>query len=346
MLDALKHEIKLRENFFHSEVIHTVYFGGGTPSLLTDTEINELWSVMEQHFSLSQVVEVTLEANPEDLTDEYLLKLKSTPVNRLSIGIQSFDDVDLRMMNRIHQASTAVQSVIRAAQTGFSNITIDLIYGIPGMTGSRWKKNLETALALPVHHLSCYALTVEMKTALAAMIKKKQIPMPEDELSAEHFEILTEVMNEHGWDHYEISNMASSVSYRSMHNSSYWSGQPYLGIGPSAHSFSKTMRSWNIPNNRQYVASLQKGILPCESEQLTEAMQFNEYIMTALRTREGICFSRLVQQFPHKFHLHLYHELPKINPEFLIVDNSSVRLSPKGQLFADKVASDLFFVEK
>lgn len=346
LLRAIKREIELRKSFFQNEIINTVYFGGGTPSMLTADEILDLWKSMDLHFNLSGVEEVTLEANPEDLTNEYLFSLKSTPVNRLSIGVQSFDDDDLKMMNRVHHSSTAIQSILYASKTGFENITIDLIYGIPGMTSERWKANLDMAFSLPVNHLSCYSLTVEEKTALAAMIKNQKAPPVDDQLSAEHFELLMVKLDKKGWDHYEISNMAVSEKFRSQHNSSYWSGEPYLGLGPSAHSFKSGIRSWNVSNNAIYIRSLQNEKLPSDSEELTETMKFNEYVMTALRTKEGISKNYIHRQFSKKYPVHFEKELKKINPEFFIPNNEVTRLNQKGKMFADKIASDLFYVEK
>lgn len=346
LLNAIKKEIEHRKDFFQNEVIQTVYFGGGTPSILSSNEIMDLWNTLGRHFNLDGVKEVTLEANPEDLTEDYLFNLRSTPVNRLSIGIQSFDDGDLKMMNRIHNSLTAIQSVQNASKAGFENITIDLIYGIPGMTMECWEKNLETALSLPVNHLSCYALTVEEKAALAAMIKKQKTPPLDDHLSAEHFELLMETMDKKGWDHYEISNMAASEKFRSLHNSSYWSGQPYLGLGPSAHSFKSGIRSWNVSNNAVYINSLQNEDLPSDSEELSDAMKFNEYVMTALRTKEGISRNFILGHFSKKLAEHFENELKKINSEFFFMNAEVLMLNQKGKLFADKIASDLFYVEK
>lgn len=346
LLEALKTEMELRKDFFQSQTISTVYFGGGTPSLLTSAEIMELWNSLQSHFDISQVTEVTLEANPEDLSQEYLCQLKSTPVNRLSIGIQSFEDDDLKMMNRIHNAAAARQAVANAEKAGFGNITIDLIYGIPGMTTKRWKKNLETAFALPVSHLSCYALTIEEKTALAAMINKGKSPPLDEQLSAEHFELLMDMLEEMRWDHYEISNMAAFEHFRSQHNSSYWSGEPYLGLGPSAHSFLSGIRSWNVSNNAIYIDSLHKEKLPSESEELSEAMRFNEYVMTALRTKEGISKKFMLRHFEDRFVEHFENEIGKLSSEFFTAMNERVALNRKGKLFADRIAAELFYVEK
>lgn len=346
LLNTLKKEIEYRKDFFQHEIINTVYFGGGTPSLLTHYEIMELWNALTEHYNLSNVKEVTLEANPEDLTEEYLVELKSTPVNRLSIGIQSFDDDDLNLMNRVHNAATATRSVYNAARAGFENITIDLIYGIPGMTERRWKKNLETAFSLPVNHLSCYALTVEEKTALAIMIKKGKTPPVDEQLSAEHFEILMDALDELSWDHYEISNMAATEKHRSKHNSSYWSGEPYLGLGPSAHSYHSGIRSWNVSNNALYMSSLRQGNPASESEPLSEVMKFNEYIMTALRKKEGVSKNFILRQFEKRFSEHFENELKKINQQLFFENQEHVVLCRKGKLFADRIASDLFYVEK
>ncbi len=341
-MEGIKTEAALRSDFFGEEKVTTVYFGGGTPSLLSADEINDLWSALQQHFDLSLVKEVTLEANPEDLSKEYLQQLISTPVNRLSVGVQCFTDEHLKSLGRRHDVQSALNAIHRAADTGYINLSIDLIYGIPGMSLSQWKKNLNIAFSLPIKHLSCYALTVEEKTILAWQIKRKKFPPPDDARSASHFEWLCRMAEQQQWDHYEISNLACTTSYRSAHNCSYWNGTPYLGLGPSAHSFRQNIRWWNTANNSRYLNSIRQGILPCESEHLTPAMQYNEYVMTHLRLSDGISKATLYHLFGKIFYEHFESEIKNIPPLFFCEDNQNIRLSSKGKLFADRIASDLF----
>jgi oxygen-independent coproporphyrinogen-3 oxidase len=342
LLEAIKTEAALRKDFFGEEQITTVYFGGGTPSLLSADEINDLWSALQKHFDLSSVEEVTLEANPEDLTLDYLQQLTTTAVNRLSIGIQSFSDDDLKFLGRIHDARRALNAVHRAADTGYVNLSIDLIYGIPGMSLLQWKKNLQIAFSLPIKHLSCYSLTVEEKTLLAWQIRRKKIPPPDDAHSASHFEWLCRMAEQQQWDHYEISNLACTTPYRSAHNCSYWNGTSYLGLGPSAHSFRQTIRWWNTANNSNYMNCIRQGRLPCQSEILTPEMQYNEYVMTRLRLAEGISKTALYHRFGKTFYEHFENEFKNIPSGFYYTDGQNIRLSPEGKLFADRIASDLF----
>jgi len=337
---ALAKEIQLRKEELRSKTIETIYFGGGTPSQLAVDELKFIFDEINKHFSISEKAEITLEANPDDLSSPYLKKLKSTPINRLSIGIQSFRDEDLKLMNRAHNAKQAESVVLRAQDAGFTNLTIDLIYGIPGLENAAWERNLEKANELLVQHLSCYCLTVEPKTALAQFVKSGKIAPVDDELSAIHFNLLLKFAKENEFDQYEISNFAKK-GFVAKHNSSYWFGEPYLGIGPSAHSFNGEVRRFNISNNVQYLNWITKGKTAYEEEVLSENERFNELVMTRLRTMWGFSTKDLSE----KFHLHFIKEAEK-----WIVSGDMKKtaelffLTDQGKLIADRITSDLFVV--
>jgi len=282
MIDALVKEIELRKSELGSENIETVYFGGGTPSVLSVEEINKILDAVGRNFTMIANPEITLEANPDDLSKEKIKELSQTPINRLSIGVQSFFDDDLQMMNRSHNAQNAYESVAEA-RNFFDNITLDLIYGIPNMSIDKWEANISKALELKVPHISSYALTVEPKTALQHLIQQGKISSPDDGLAHEHFLHLVKTLEANGFVHYELSNFGLP-DYFSRNNSAYWQGKKYLGIGPSAHSFDGTSRSWNVANNVRYIQQIQKGVLPSEKEYLSLPDRYNEYVMTGLRT--------------------------------------------------------------
>jgi oxygen-independent coproporphyrinogen-3 oxidase len=279
-----------------------------------------------------------------DLTVEKLFELRQTPVNRLSIGVQSFFEEDLLLMNRAHTASMAKQCVIDAASAGFDNITIDLIYGMPGMIDDRWKQNLDIALSLPVQHLSCYSLTVEKKTALDKMIREGKVPPTDEDLSAGHFRILIEECANQGFEHYEISNFAKPGFY-SRHNSSYWKDVPYIGIGPSAHSYNGISRQWNIASNAAYVIALNKGEIPAEEEILTRENRYNEYLMTGLRTKWGVDLDYVREKFGTAFEADFLVQMhPFIESGDVVLNDSIYTLSEKGKLMADRIAAKAFIV--
>ncbi|MGZ3778885.1 MAG: radical SAM family heme chaperone HemW, partial [Mucilaginibacter sp.] len=292
LIGALLHEIKLQKTYLDSENIETIYFGGGTPSLLSGEEINTIIDTITTIHTVTAGAEITLEANPDDLDTEKLKALRQTPVNRFSIGIQSFFDDDLAWMNRAHRSNEAESSIKRAQDAGFDNITVDLIYGYPLLTDQKWKTNLDKVFDLQVPHVSAYSMTVEPRTALAAFIKKKNQPPMNEEQSAEQFMQLMDAMISHGFEHYEISNFCKPGHY-SRHNTNYWKGVKYLGIGPSAHSYNGETRQWNIANNAKYIQSLTTGIIPAEKEILSESNRLNEYIMTSLRTIWGLEINKL-----------------------------------------------------
>ena len=347
MVLALAKEIQLRKDELGNEVIATIYFGGGTPSILSIEEIQFLIDTIYQNFDVVENPEVTLEANPDDLSDEQIIKLSKTPINRLSIGIQSFFEDDLKLMNRAHNADEA-KRCLETATKYFDNITVDLIYGIPNMSNERWLQNIETALSFGIPHISSYALTVEPKTALDKFIKKGLVKQPNDEVAQEHFHILVNRLQEEGFVHYELSNFGKP-DYFSKNNSAYWLGKKYIGIGPSAHSYDGTNRSWNIANNTLYIKSIQENQLPSETETLTTVDRYNEYIMTGLRTIWGVSLDRIEKEFGPKYLEYLRQQSQRFleNELLEIVSSSGVenlKATQKGKFLSDGIASDLFLL--
>ncbi|HOS49561.1 MAG TPA: radical SAM family heme chaperone HemW [Bacteroidia bacterium] len=341
VLSLLK-EIELRRDYLQGEKIDTIYFGGGTPSLLSADEIARIIDRLQQFHDLSGVKEVTLEANPDDLTATYLRKLRHTAVNRLSIGIQSFRDEDLKLMNRAHDSKQAQRCVPEAADIGFENITIDLIYGIPGLSQSDWQRNLETALQLPINHLSSYCLTVEPKTALTFQVNKGKVPAVNDDEAADQFDYLISFTEAAGMPWYEVSNFAKP-GFESKHNSSYWTGARYLGLGPAAHSFNGKNRSWNVKSNAGYIQQINENILPSEEETLTAEERFNEVVLTSLRTRKGLTLSD-IRKYGNENTLKSILEIArkKSDRELLELGDEKIVLTRKGLLFADAIASEFF----
>lgn len=342
-VSSLLKEIELRKTYLH-ENISTIYFGGGTPSILPSLQIEEIISNIKDTFIVDKDAEITLEANPDDITAEKLQEWKKIGINRLSIGIQSFFEEDLKWMNRAHNAQQAKDCLVLARSFGYDNFTIDLIYGTATLTDENWKKNVTTAIALKVPHLSCYALTVEPKTALSRLIEKKMLKDVNQETQARHFEMLMEWMATAGYEHYEISNFAIP-GYRSKHNSSYWQSKYYLGLGPSAHSYNGHSRQWNVSNNALYIQSLQKNIVPFEEEILTTAQKINEYLMTSLRTLEGISLEILRDHFgENALIITLKNAQPHIDRNNLVEEEGFLKTTLTGKLLADGIASDLFVV--
>ena len=283
LVDALKKELILQKHYLNDEKVQTIYFGGGTPSLLLAKDLNTLLSTIRQHFALDTSVEVTLEANPDDLNEEKLVQLKDIGINRLSIGIQSFDNGILKFLNRAHDASMAVKSVEEARALGFNNISVDLIYAIPGQDLNSWKKNIAKAIKLDTEHISAYSLTIEERTVFGRWAAQKKISVPDNDASAADMILLIDALEIAGYQHYEVSNF-SKPGYLSRHNSSYWKDEKYLGIGPSAHSYNGTMRQFNISNNYHYVKAIQSGRVPATPEILNRADQINDWILTTIRT--------------------------------------------------------------
>jgi len=342
LLNALTQEIRLQNGFLNGETIETIYFGGGTPSILEGEEISQLINTITDLHSVSSGAEITLEANPDDLDLKKLKELKQTPVNRFSIGIQSFFDDDLIWMNRAHRSNQAESSVKRAQDSGFENITVDLIYGYPLLTDQKWKHNLDKVFDLQVPHVSAYSMTVEPRTALASFIKnKKQAPMNEEQ-SSEQFIQLMDAMQAQGFEHYEISNFCKPGHY-SRHNTNYWKGVKYLGIGPSAHSYDGEKRQWNIANNAKYTQSIEKKSIPAEIEILTEENRLNEYIMTSLRTQWGLKLERLNTIAKGASELLLKEAEEFLEKGWIIQKDQVIYLTQTGKLYADHIASVLFF---
>lgn len=342
---ALIREIKLRKNEFNGEIIETIYFGGGTPSVLTNAEIQLLIDEVYGHFEVRENPEITLEANPDDLSEERIIALSKTPINRLSIGVQSFFEADLKLMNRAHNSAEAKKSLAIATQY-FDNISVDLIYGIPGLTNAMWLENIETAVSFGVPHISSYALTVEPKTALYKLIQTGRIAEPKDDVAQEHFEILVKTLTDKGFVHYELSNFGKP-DYFSRNNSSYWLGKKYLGIGPSAHSFDGKSRSWNIANNMLYLKSISADKLPHEVEILTQQDRYNEYVMTGLRTIWGINLERIEKEFGTDYLTYLLKQADKFLLDGLLsIDENVLSTTAKGKFLADGIASDLFIISE
>ena len=343
MVLALAKEIEMRKNEFQDEIVETIYFGGGTPSILSIADLRFLINTVYQNYKVVENPEITVEANPDDLTENRIIELSKNKVNRLSIGIQSFFEDDLKMMNRAHNVEEAKKCLEIATQY-FDNISIDLIYGVPQMSNEKWLQNIETALSFGVPHISSYALTVEPKTALHSFIQKGIIPQPDDEVAQEHFQILVDKLSENGFIHYELSNFGKE-NYFSKNNSSYWLGKKYIGIGPSAHSYDGKNRGWNVSNNSLYIKSIQENKLPIEIETLTKTDRYNEYIMTGLRTIWGVSLERIEQEFGKTYLDYLNRQVAKfIEDHLLFVDDNILRTTKKGKFLSDGIASDLFLL--
>lgn len=343
MLDALISEIKLRKEEFKEESVATIYFGGGTPSVLSTKEINRLIAAVYDNYDVVSTPEITLEANPDDLSEERIIEIANSKVNRLSIGIQSFFEEDLKLMNRAHNAVEA-KKCLSLATRQFKNISIDLIYGIPEMTNERWLENVQTALSFGVPHISSYALTVEPKTALERFIQKGVIANVNDEVAQEHFHILIAALAKEDFIHYELSNFGKE-GFFSQNNSAYWQGKKYIGIGPSAHSFNGTERSWNIANNTKYIKVIGEGKLPNEVETLSTKDRYNEYVMTGLRTIWGVSLEKIEQDFGNRYVEYLQNQSKKhIEEELLYLENGVLKTTQKGKFLSDGIASDLFML--
>jgi len=349
LLSAIAKELQIRRSYLPSELdpVETIYFGGGTPSLLQVEEFVRLFSVIHDNYLLVEPPEITVECNPDDLTVDYLTSLKqNTPVNRLSIGIQSFFDTDLKRMNRSHHALNARDAVWMANQSGFKNITVDLIYGLPQMTLDRWAYNLEQVFSLPIQHLSSYHLTFEPRTVFYHQLQKKELTPVDEYDSEQQFGLLTREAIRHGFVHYEISNFGK-LGYFSLHNSNYWKRKNYLGIGPSAHSFNGFSRSWNIAHNVKYIGGINAEQPIMETEQLNGHTRYNDYLLTGLRTMWGIDLNEIEREFSKKIRtLCLEMAMPYIRTERLEIKNErQLVLTNKGKLLADKIISDLFIID-
>ncbi len=341
LVEALVTELQLRHNELNNEAIETIYFGGGTPSLLSNDELQKLIDAVYKNYLVVDNPEVTLEANPDDLSKDRIYQLSDTAINRLSIGVQSFFEADLKLMNRAHSAEEA-KLCLEEAVTYFDNITLDLIYGIPGATNTQWQKNIEMALSYSVPHISSYALTVEPKTALASFIKKGLIENVNDEQAHEQFRILKQKLEASGFVHYELSNFGKE-GYFSKNNTAYWQGVSYLGIGPSAHSFNGKQRGWNVRNNTTYIKTLQNKVLPIETETLTITDQYNESVMTGLRTMWGVSIDKIAQRFGQLYKNYLLEQAkPLIKEQLLYIHDAHLHVTSKGQFLSDGIAAELF----
>lgn len=367
MVLALAKEIQLRKEEFKEEVVETIYFGGGTPSVLQIPDLKLLIDAVFNNYKVAENPEITLEANPDDLHLDFARcdnedtlsvraesrtvlesrtifeEYRSIGINRLSIGIQSFFEEDLQMMNRAHNSEEA-KKCLETATKYFDNISLDLIYGIPGMSNEKWKQNIETALSFNIPHISSYALTVEPKTALNKLIQTGKIAEPKDEVASEHFMILVETLEANGFVHYELSNFGRP-DYFSKNNSAYWLGKKYIGIGPSAHSYDGISRSWNIANNPLYLKAIQENKLPNEVEVLSIADRYNEYLMTGLRTIWGVSLDRIQTEFGQHYFDYLLKQAQKfIDDELLFIKGNILKPTSKGKFLADGIASDLFYL--
>lgn len=344
LVNTLVREMELRKNYLHAARSSTLYFGGGTPSLLSTEELLRLVEAAEKNFGLEADAEITLETNPDDISENSLAAWKAAGINRLSIGIQSFFETDLQWMNRAHTAEQATESLARALQY-FPNTTIDLIYGTPGLTDERWQQNVQLAIAAGVPHLSCYALTVEPRTPLEKLVREGKKADTDADTQARQFLLLMDWLQQAGYEHYEISNFAKP-GWRSRHNSAYWqaaSGATYIGIGPSAHSFNGKERQWNISNNMQYMQAIEAGQVPAETEILTPVQQLNEYIMTALRTSAGIDVALAAAVYGAD-PVSLENKAARyISNGTLLLENNRIVLTREGKLLADGIAADLFY---
>ena len=339
---ALLKEMEIRKDYLAEEKVSTVYFGGGTPSMLRISDLALSIEHLSMHFDIDDMVEITLEANPDDITEENAREWKNAGINRLSIGIQSFFDDDLQYLNRVHNSDQALRAVDHARNSGFDNLTIDLIYGIPGLTDEKWAKNLETFFSFDIPHLSAYSLTVEEKTPLAHMIRKGKYAPVDENLSVGHFRMLQEQTRAHDFIHYEISNFAKE-GYYSKHNSIYWLGGHYLGLGPSAHSFNGNSRQWNVSNISKYIKLDDYNTSIEEKEILTIEQQYNEYVMTSLRTSWGCDTVHILHVFGEKYEHHFVkNALPYLEKKHLFREGSKYFLTDEGKLFADGIAAELF----
>lgn len=344
MVDAMIKEIDLTRGK-KNRLITTIYFGGGTPSMLLKKELRTLMDVVRAKFQIQPGAETSFEVNPDNMNEVTVPFWREQGINRLSIGIQSFRDEDLQWMNRAHTATEALDGLDLIRKNGFENFSIDLIYGVPGLDDKAWQANLERAIQLEVPHISAYALTVEPKTALQTLIGQgKKAPVDPDQ-QARQFLMAMDMLEAAGYEHYEISNFAKP-GMRSQHNSAYWEGVPYFGFGPGAHSFDGLTRYWNVSNNARYINALMQGIIPYEQEELTSNQQLNEYLMTALRTIEGIHLALVEQKWGLEAKTGILKQIQKHQDQRLVtVSGNRIRLTREGKLFADGIAADLFFLD-
>ncbi len=342
---SLCRELAERKDYLKREAVRTVYFGGGTPSLLPAEDFHRIFDVIEQNYGLTYTEEITLEANPDDLTEDYLQSLRNLPLNRISIGIQTFNNELLRLLRRRHDARQAIEAVDRCRRAGFDNISIDLMYGLPGETDADWEKDLQQAISLGVEHISAYHLTYEEQTPIHRMLQQKQVTAVEEESSLRFFTVLMDSLTDAGYEHYEISNFCKPGRH-SRHNSSYWQSIPYLGCGPSAHSFDGESRSWNTSSLTRYVTSVERGMRLHETELPDKTTRYNEFIITGLRTSLGISVDEVELRFGSGFRTYCLEQAePYLRTEHLSLSGNRLRLTRKGIFVSDGIMSDLLYVE-
>jgi len=342
MLTAILKEIERRNDFLEDKTLESIYFGGGTPSVFSAFELASILDLIGKYFHISADSEITIEANPDDLNKSYVKALSETSINRLSIGVQSFHEKDLIYMNRSHDAEQAIQSIKNSQDLGFSNLSVDLIYGTPGLSEADWISNLNIIRNLDIPHLSCYSLTVEDKTALAHMVKTGESPAPKSDEAARHLKLLMAFAKEESYEHYEISNFAKAGK-EAVHNSNYWKGIPYLGIGPAAHSFNGKVRQWNPSNNAKYIKAMTAGLMAFENETLTPDDKYNEYILTGLRTKWG-CEVQKIAIMGEIYKRYFLIEIESKIRESMVMENEGIfTLTEEGKFFADQISADLFY---
>lgn len=343
MLEAMVQELSLRKQELPLEPLQSIYFGGGTPSVLQASEIAFILNNVTKHFSLKEDVEITLEMNPDDRTGDYIKQIKREGVNRLSVGIQSFFDNDLKQMNRVHTAKEALDLMDEVVEN-YTNFSLDLIYGLPNSTLSDWKKNIELALSYFPPHISAYALTIEDRTVLAKRVADKSIQLLKEEAVVQQFDYLVQKLEAQTYEHYELSSFCKK-GFHSKNNTAYWSGTPYLGIGPSAHSYYQEQRSWNVQNNPQYIKGIMAGNLPIEREKLSKIDRYNEYIMTGLRTSNGVSLTIIRQRFGQRYAKLLETQVEKhLMNHHLYWDGDTIKVTQKAKFLVDGIASDLFLL--
>ncbi len=342
---ALCRELEMRKDYLKGEAVETIYFGGGTPSQLKEEDFKQIFETIGKQFRMEDCHEITLEANPDDLTPEYVRMLAGLPFNRISMGIQTFDDGMLKLLNRRHDVATAIGAVERCRQAGFGNISIDLIYGLPGETSERWKRDLQQAVELNVEHISAYHLTYEQGTPIYNMLHRHQVQEVDEESSVTFFSMLIDTLQAAGYEHYEISNFCRPGKY-SYHNTSYWKGIPYLGCGPSAHSFNGTDREWNVSSINDYLQGIENGKRNYEREERDEATRYNEFILTSLRTKWGLPLERLKLEFGNRMWQYcLDMATPSLQNGKLTEQDGNLRLTREGIFISDSIMSDLLWVE-
>tara|TARA_R110002111_G_scaffold84708_1_gene133037 strand:- start:474 stop:1508 length:1035 start_codon:yes stop_codon:yes gene_type:complete len=340
VLSAIEKELELRANYLGEELVETIYLGGGTPSLLNEVELQSLFNTVHSNFNVSKETEITLEANPDDLTKEKLQELKQTPINRLSIGVQSFFEEDLRFMNRAHNATEALESIQNAKKVGFNKLSIDLIFGSQTTTNEMWQKNLNTFFDLGINHLSAYSLTIEEKTALAHQVAKGKVENVDDEKNYTQYLMLQQAIQQHGFEQYELSNYCKNSSF-SKHNTSYWQSKKYLGVGPSAHSFDGISRQWNVRNNSLYLKAIENKTSYFEKEDLSEIDRYHEYLITSLRTKWGINLAELKNSFSSEIVQHFDLKKLVLNESIVDLTTKSLVVKPKYLFQSDEVVREL-----